>query len=91
MDYVDLVICKEDNSLYQAPEFSMLQPDDKVIILYNGQEVVRTIKNVMSISTKSEEYQFIVEMSDQPYPYRIIKKVTYKVFDYKDGDGHEKE
>lgn len=89
MDYVDLVICKEDDSLYQAPEFSMLKPDDKVIILYKGQEVVRTIKNVISISKKSEEYQFIVEMSDQPYPFRITQKIIFKEFDYKDGDGHD--
>lgn len=89
MDYIDLVLCKEDCCLYQAPEFSMLKPEDRVVISFMGKEIEKTVQTVMSLSKKSEEYQFIVAMSGQPYPYRVIKKVTYQDMNYKDGDAND--
>ena len=86
MDYIDLILCKEDSCLYKAPEFSMLNAGDKVIVSFMGKEIEKTVQDVMSLSTKSEEYEFILKMSGQPYPYKIIKKVTYKDFEFKDGD-----
>lgn len=91
MDYIDLVLCLEDSYVYQAPEFSMLKPADKIIVLFMGKEVEKTVQDVMCISKQSEEYEFIIKMSGQPYPYKIIKKVTYKEFDCKAGGSDDKE
>ncbi len=91
MDYIDLVLCLEDSCLYQAPEFSMFKPADKIIVSYMGKELEKTVQDVMSLSKQSEEYEFIIKMSGQLEPYKIIKKVTYKEFGHKAGGSDDKE
>lgn len=86
MDYIDLVLCKGSKFLFQAPEFSMLRPEDKVIVNANGKQQKLTVQDVISVSKNSDEFNFIVKMSGQENPYKIIKKVTYQEFSYKDGD-----
>ena len=86
MDYIDLVLCKGSTFLFQAPEFSMLNPEDKVIVNAKGNQQELTVQDVISISKNSDEFNFIVAMSGQSNPYKIIKKVTYQEFVYKDGD-----
>lgn len=92
MSYVDLVMCETPTGkveLYQAPNVSMLKPDDLVVIKNDKeQDVNLKVKNVISISNKSDEYRFILELFGiLTHPKKLIGKITYQKFEYRDEDG----
>ncbi len=95
MSYIDLVLCETSLGvvLYQAPKFSMLQPNDEVIVkTSDGKDVVVHVIDVMSISKKSDEYNFILTLNGRD-PFKIVGKLKFDEFDYteqKDGDADDK-
>lgn len=93
MNYVDLVLLKEDEAnIYMAPKFSMLKPDDHVVVVTGtGNENILTVKDVISVSVESDEYRFILELAGQKRPLKITKAVHFNAYDYGDGDADEKE
>ena len=91
MSYIDLVLCETNQgiTLYQAPKFSMLKEGDEVIVKdAKGKDVVVHVKNVMSISKISDEYDFITTLNGGE-PFKIAGILKFDAFDYtgpEDGD-----
>lgn len=89
MSYVDLVICETSTGrteLFQAPKFSLLKPDDEVIVDQKGQDVKLKVKDVINMSTQSDEYRFITELFCVVEPRKLVGKVTFEKFEYKESE-----
>jgi hypothetical protein len=90
MSYVDLVLCETSTGrteLFQAPKFSLLKPYDEVTVdIGKGQESILKVKDVINISTQSDEYRFITELFGVPEPRKLAGKISHQRFDYEAGD-----
>lgn len=87
MSYVDLVICESSTKramLFQAPKFSMLKPGDEVIV--ENEESKFRVKDVINLSKQSEEYRFITELYCVTEPSKLLGKVSFQKFEYKESD-----
>ena len=94
MEYIDLALVKlptGKTGVYQAPEFSCLEKDDEVLVKeFDGVLICGQIIDVIAIHKQSDELRFINEICEVKEPPRIVSKVTYKQFDYKEGgDAHD--
>ena len=89
MSYVYLVICETSTGrteLFQAPKFSLLKPDDEVIVDQKGQDVKLKVKDVINMSIQSDEYRFITEPFCVVEPRKLVGKVTFQKFEYKESE-----
>lgn len=89
MSYVDLVICETligKTELFQAPKFSFLQPGDEVM---DGRDVKLKVIDVINISTQSDEYRFITRLFRVKEPGKLLGKIKFEKFEYKESDEDE--
>lgn len=89
MSYVDLVICETltgKTELFQAPKFSFLQPGDEVM---DGRDVKLKVIDVINISTETDEYRFITELFSITEPRKLLGKIKFEKFEYKESDEDE--
>ncbi len=90
-NYIDLVVLKNSNNVYQAPAFSGLKEGDEVVVKRSTKEEVFTVERVYTARKSGVELDFILTASSSSFPLRkILKKVDYKEFEYED-EGSEYE
>lgn len=86
--YIDLVVCKHDNSdtpyLFYAPEWSSLKEGDRVLV-----EIKRGVKEATvvfsgTVELNSDEYKLALSASNAKELKKVLKKIVYKEFDYKE-------
>ena len=86
---MDLVICETligKTELFQAPKFSFLQPGDEVM---DGRDVKLKVIDVINISTQSDEYRFITRLFRVKEPGKLLGKIKFEKFEYKESDEDE--
>lgn len=93
-NFIDLVVCKHsanDNAyVFQAPAFSLLRKGDKVIVETKQGEQMAEVERVYTARNSGEELDFILIASGATLPLkRVLKKVTYKEFEYEKGSQNE--
>lgn len=89
MSYVDLVICETltgKTELFRAPKFSFLKPGDEVT---DGRDVKLKVIDVINISTETDEYRFITELFSITEPRKLLGKIKFEKFEYKESDEDE--
>ena len=93
MSYVDLVMCETATGkveLYQAPNTSLIKPEDLVVPADGDEGFTLKVKNVIGLSNKSDEYKFILELFGlKKNPPKLEGKFTYQKFEYRDGDADD--
>lgn len=90
MAYIDLVVCKAKDinipSLYQAPAFSRLQKDDRVIVENGAGELEVTVVASASINVEDKEkMDLVLSACNENLPLRkVLKRYYIEVLDYKE-------
>lgn len=81
-NFIDLVILENFKHVFQAPAFSELSKGDEVVISGNVKAIV---ERVYTTRKNGVELDFILTASGTNLPLqKILKKVDYKNFKYKD-------
>lgn len=71
--------------LAQAPAFAYINPDDEVMVKYaNTDEHRCRVINAIDVSTDSDEFKFIMDMSDVKTLPKIVSRVSYYPIEYTD-------
>lgn len=90
-NFIDLVVLKNHLHVFQAPAFSQLKEGDKVIIESIKEDETAIVERVYTARKSGDELDFILIASGTSLPLRkILKKIDYKDFDFKDGTAYEK-
>ena len=94
--YIELVACYnpygETPQLFKAPAWSNLKLGDKVIVEtfddeHDGTAEMTVEKSYVIDSDAEDEMAFILTLSRESLPLRkVLKKVTYTEFKYKEDD-----
>lgn len=87
--YIKLVIAvgslHPGQFLAQAPAFSYINPGDEVMVKYaNTDEHRCRVINEIDVSDDSEEFKFIMDMSDVKTLPKVVSKVSYCPLEYND-------
>ena len=95
-DYIDLVACKHMNNdrsfLFKAPKFSYLSKGDKVIVETKRGNAEATVEAsyTTDFNNDTELLELIIALSGAELPLKkVLKKITYREFDYMEEDDHE--
>ena len=94
-NYIDLVACKHANNdkvfLFRAPRFSYLNKGDMVIVETKNGESEATVEASRTVDLHDNDFvEFICCLSGAELPLkRVLKKVTYREFDYMEEDDNE--
>ena len=89
-EYIDLVFCKSltgETEVFQAPAFTHLKEGDMVIAQSEEGEIMTNVVASVSISTDSDELDFILKMLNAESFEELEKvksKVIYTDLDYKE-------
>ena len=89
-NYIDLVACKHPNDnrayLFKAPNFSHLKNGDKVIVETRlGEKEVEVVATYTIGSDQDELLSMIIALSGAEIPLkRVLKKITYREFEYEE-------
>ena len=90
--YVDFVLCKRDmhysNELFVAPAFSDLKKEDLVVVEPEGRDMLAKVMGVITLDQndyKAIEFVFNATRTEGK-PKRVLSKVNYEIFDYKEDD-----
>lgn len=91
-NFIDLVVCKNQHHVFQAPAFSQLKEGDTVVVENTNSDEVATVERIYTIRESGEELDFILAASGTNLPLKkILKKMDYKEFIYEDeGSADEK-
>ena len=101
VEYIDLVLVSYEEgkipSLCQAPAFSHLKVGDRVIYQCNDEEMDDEYDEMDGIvealytinKTDTEEFDFIIKAHGSFPLHKILRKVNYTTFEYKEDDDHE--
>ena len=57
-----------------------------MIVDQKGQDVKLKVKDVINMSTQSDEYRFITELFCVVEPRKLVGKVTFEKFEYKESE-----
>jgi hypothetical protein len=85
--YKDYVLCKVENSekpyLFNAPRFSHLKKDDRVIVETQNGEKEATVLGSMTLGDDEEDViDFIVHATGATIIKKVLKTIRFKELDY---------
>lgn len=93
-EYIDLVVCKHYGNdtpfLFQAPAWSHLKEGDRVVVDTRKGEHEATVVFSDCVDVESDEMNLAICASNATLPLRkVLKKVVYREFEYKEDEDEQ--